>query len=155
MPAGNVTATANWTQLMTTYTYYVKFNVKNGGKGLLYSEGILVSPDGSTAVKDSDFFANDFHITISFSYPAISFPDYLIVYWSGDDEISPDSGWPLVLKAKMRLIRNIYKYEIILDFNGGTNVNTNNLYDVVVNKSSELRNEYTDMWSLYSVQDID
>jgi len=102
----------------------VKFEVKNGGAGLLKSEGIVSTQDDiSYLVYDHDVFANDFTITL----PVPKDDEYLNVRWRG-----VDGFWGATyVRARMKAESGT----ITLDYNGvamGPKVATKNLSDVAV-----------------------
>jgi len=111
----------------------VKFEVKNGGFGLLSSEGIIsTQDDDSYIVYDKASCASDYTITVR--VPASD--EYLNVRWRGDDFMISDNTY---VKAKMKPKSGI----ITLDYNGYGRVATKNLYDVEVSGDFDIYNNQT------------
>jgi len=101
-----------------TRTIKVKFEVLNGGYGLLNSYGIVSTQDDGYLVYDHDTCANDFTITI----PVPPEDEYLNIRWKGTDIWHCDT----CVNAKMKAESGT----ITLDYNGHKKVATKNLYDV-------------------------
>jgi len=97
----------------------VKFEVLNGGYGLLASYGIVSTKDDSYLVYDHNTAANDFDITI----PVPAEDEYVNIRWKGTDIWYRDT----CVNAKMKAESGT----IVLDYNGRKNVATKNLYDVL------------------------
>jgi len=101
----------------------VKFEVKNGGYGLLKSGGIVSAQDDSYLVYNNASYANDF--TIKIMIP--SGDEYVNIRWKGEDWISPET----YVKAKMKIHKSDGAYIIVIDYNGFAKVATEYLYDVL------------------------
>jgi len=98
-----------------TKTIKVKFEVKNGGMGLMKTEGMLAARDWSRIVYDSGAFANDYTITIT--VPASD--EYVRIFWKATEYI----WFPFYLWADMKA----ESCTITLDYNGNYKVATKNL----------------------------
>jgi len=118
----------------------VKFNVKNGGWGLIKSQGIVSKQDDSYLVSGSAGCADDFVIEIT--VPASE--NYLNIRWKGTD-----TGWKCTyLKAKMELAGGqVRDYTIVLDYNGRGKVATKKLSDVTVN-TKDVNNDFSNALAL-------
>jgi len=100
----------------------VKFEVKNGGWGLWWSEGIVSTQDDSYLEYAKASCANDFTITL----PVPQDDEYLNIRWWAMAYL--DEG--TLIKAKMKAESGT----ITLDYNGRGKVATKNLYDVRVDR---------------------
>jgi len=114
--------------------------VKNGGWGLVWSEGIVSSEDDSILVYDMGQYANDYTITIKVTEK----DKYLNVRWRGSDNT--------FVKAKMLPCREM----IVLDYNGKGKVATVMLYDVRVSAGDRdgFYRDWDDAWRR-GVRDMD
>jgi len=105
-----------------TKTIKVKFEVKNGGGGLIKSGGIVSTQNDSYLVYDWDWSSYDF--TIKITVPASD--EYLNIRWKGEDYFLGQ----VYAKAKMKPDTGT----ITLDYNGFSyqkpQVAVKNLYDV-------------------------
>jgi len=120
--AGTLAASAAGTK-----TVKVKFEVKNGGPGLWFSEGIVSTQDDSYLVFDRNDFAGDF--TIGITVPAND--QYLNIRWFAEDFFKRYT----YLKARLNFDFDSSK-TITLDYNGPRKVAVKNLYDVRIDDRS-------------------
>jgi len=119
-----------------TKTITVKFVVKNGGSGLVGSDGIVSTQDDSYLVRDSDFVANDFYITITIPEDN----QYVNIRWKGLTITATN------VTAKM-YVGVGGNYQITLNYNGIGNVATENLWDVVCKGNDDAAYlEFKDAW---------
>jgi len=122
--AGEREPAADYTLAIRTIT--VRFKVKNGGWGLLWSTGIVSTQNDSySLIHRRENCADDFDIYIV--VPAKE--KYLNIRWKAF------GVWSKItyLKAKMALAGDEARnYTIVLDYNGQGKVATKNLYDVSV-----------------------
>jgi len=93
-------------------TISVKFEVANGGAGLLCSDGIVSTQDDSYLVYDGDIFANDFTITIT--VPADD--EYLNIRWVGQE-----ANYLTYIQGKLP-VAGAGKYTIYIDYCGVGNI---------------------------------
>jgi len=98
----------------------VKFNVKNGGYGLVASTGLVSAQDDIYVESGGGIFAEDF--TIAITVPASD--EYVNIRWRSD----PLIGDHTYVKAKMKPESGT----ITVDYNGYRKVAAKNLYDVRV-----------------------
>jgi len=101
----------------------IKFEVKNGGTGLWWSEGIVSWQDDSYLEYAKASCANDFTITL----PVPQDDEYLNIRWFGK-AFAIDEG--TLVKAKVKAESGT----ITLDYNGTGKVAAKNLYDVQVGR---------------------
>jgi len=101
----------------------VKFEVKNGGWGLLKSEGIVSSKDDSYLVYNHAAAANDFEIVIRKNVG-----ENLVVRWKATDIWWKDT----YLKAGISVYNNRRTYVIGLDYNGQGEIAASGLDNVSV-----------------------
>jgi len=112
-------------------TINVKFEILNGGWGLINSRGIVSKQDDSYLVSGEPDFASGYFasadFTISIIVPASE--KYLNIRWK-----ATDIWWRCTyLKAGLQLVDGNGSYTVVLDYNGRGNVATKNLSDVSVN----------------------
>jgi len=113
-------------------TIKVKFEVKNGGGGLVDNAGIVSTQDDSYLVYNEGSFSRDY--TINITVPASD--EYLNIRWLGND------FWygAYCVRAKMKPESGA----ITLDYNGPVSeVTTKNLYDVHY-RTGNTNNYYVD-----------
>jgi len=118
----------------------IKFDVRNGGWGLIGSDGIVSTQDDSRLVRDGGYFAGDYRINITI--PASD--RYLNIRWCGNDSVHGAT----YVKAKLDL--NAAVDAIVFDYCGYANVNAGNLYDVQVygNSSIDAYLDWLNAWML-------
>jgi len=105
-----------------TDTVNLKFEVLNGGAGLMWSKAMISTQDDSHVIWDGDTLANDF-------YMSITVPDtdeYINVRWLGGAFFNHET----VFKAKLDY-RTANKI-LTINYNGYKKVTVKNLYDVRV-----------------------
>jgi len=95
-----------------TKTIDVKFEVENGGAGLLCSDGIVSTQDDSDLVYDGDIFANDFTITIAVPVD----DEYLNIRWVGQE-----ANYLTYIQGKLP-VAGAGKYTIKINYNGVGNI---------------------------------
>jgi len=104
----------------------VKFEVKNGGWGLVKSQGIVSTEDDGYLVYGHDVCANDYTIEL----PVPDDNEFLNIRWKGR-EVAAGNTW-LYARMKLKEARWWHNYTITLDYNGNGKVATKELSDVVV-----------------------
>jgi len=103
----------------------VKFDVKNGGWGLIKSYGVVSTQDDSHLNWGFGELANDFEVRIA--VPAGE--KYLNIRWEATDFF-----WKVTyLKARLQLGDGSGSYTVVLDYNGRGKVAVKNLSDVSLN----------------------
>jgi len=117
----------------------VKFEVGNGGWGLWGNRGIVSTQDDKYLVKDLDYGAQDFDITLDKIHDG---DKYLNIRWAGSyTPVRSD----FIVKAKLALPdapdweKSTMEFSVGIDFNhdllgSGWNIKTKNLYDVITYK---------------------
>jgi len=90
----------------------VKFEVTNGGAGLLCSDGIVSTQDDTYLKYDGDIFANDFTITITVPVD----DEYLNIRWVGQE-----ANYLTYIQGKLP-VTGAGKYTIYIDYCGVGNI---------------------------------